>query len=171
MRGMHRHRTDLMPGVRRELLSGSRLKSRGAKLRKVTAMSAEKTVKQDGAVLLIAHGSRREEANLDLARLADALRARDVFPVVEIAYLELAPPTILEGGRACVEKGARRVFLLPYFLSAGAHVTDDLERFRGQLASEHPHVGFTLCKPLSLHPLLVDIVVDRLREGQIAENA
>jgi len=133
-------------------------------------MPAENTANGEGAVLLIAHGSRREEANLDLVRLADALRARAVFPIVEIAYLELTQPTILDGGLACVEQGARRVCLLPYFLSAGAHVTEDLERFRRDLASQFPHVRFTLCKPLSMHPLLIEIVIDRLREGESTET-
>jgi sirohydrochlorin ferrochelatase len=117
------------------------------------------------AALLIAHGSRREAANRDLFDLADALRTRSIYPVVEIAYLELARPTITEGGTACVAQGAEQVFLLPYFLSAGAHVTDDLERFRRELAEQFPHVRFSLCRPLSLHPLLVDIVVDRLAEA------
>jgi sirohydrochlorin ferrochelatase len=133
-------------------------------------MPAEETANGTGAALLIAHGSRREEANLDLVDLADALRARAIFPIVEIAYLELAQPTILEGGRACVEQGAGRVSLLPYFLSAGAHVTDDLERFRRELTDQFPHVQFRLCKPLSAHPLLIEIVIDRLREGEEDPN-
>jgi sirohydrochlorin ferrochelatase len=133
-------------------------------------MSVENTANVEGAVLLIAHGSRREEANLDLVRLADALRARAIFPIVEIAYLELAQPTILDGGRACVEQGARHVSLLPYFLSAGAHVTDDLEQFRCELAGQFPQVRFNLCKPLSMHPLLIEIVIDRLKEGESTET-
>jgi len=132
-------------------------------------MPAEKTANGKGAALLIAHGSRRDAANLDLVDLADALRARAIYPIVEIAYLELAQPTILDGGFACVQQGADRVFLLPYFLSAGAHVTDDLERFRRELADQFPDVRFVLCKPLSLHPLLIDIVVDRLAEADHPE--
>jgi sirohydrochlorin ferrochelatase len=128
-------------------------------------MSAETSANEKGAVLLIAHGSRREEANRDLVHLADALRTRAIFPIVEIAYLELAQPTILEAGRACVDQGAGRVYLLPYFLSAGAHVTEDLERLRRELADQFPQARFTLCKPLSMHPLLIEILIDRLREG------
>jgi sirohydrochlorin ferrochelatase len=131
-------------------------------------MPLEKPTPGKKAALLIAHGSRRDAANADLARLADALRARAIYPLVEIAYLELAVPTILEGGAACVRQGAEQVFLLPYFLSAGAHVTDDLERFRRELTEKFAPVRFILCKPLSLHPLLVDIVVDRLAEAERA---
>lgn len=120
---------------------------------------------RETAVLLIAHGSRRPEANRDLVELARRLRERSGFEIVEVGYLELAEPTIPQGGQACVEQGARRVMLLPYFLSAGTHVTADLERLRVELATAHPQVDFQLCPPLGLHPLMTEIVLDRLAEG------
>ncbi|MEX2288500.1 MAG: CbiX/SirB N-terminal domain-containing protein [Planctomycetaceae bacterium] len=123
------------------------------------------SLQESTAALLIAHGSRRDEANDDLRQLAEAVRARGVYGFVEIAYLELASPTIPEGGRRCVEHGARRVLMLPYFLSAGRHVSGDLERFRSELAAEFPHVEFRLCAPLGLHPKLVEVVLERLSEG------
>ena len=114
------------------------------------------------AALLIAHGSRRPEANDDLTRLAGILRAKQLYPIVETAYLELADPDIPTAGQRCVAAGATLVKLLPYFLSAGAHVVDDLERHRHDLASRFPEVTFELCPPLGLHPLMVEIVLDRL---------
>lgn len=117
------------------------------------------------AVLLIAHGSRRAAANQDLLQLADLISSRHQYHFVGVSYLELAPPTIIDGGRLCVERGATRVLMLPYFLSAGVHVVNDLEENRTQLATEFPDVKFVLCPHLGLHPLMVDIVMSRLREG------
>lgn len=134
-------------------------------------MTAEKQAQFGTAVLLIAHGSRRDAANRDLAELADQIRARGLYPIVELAYLELTSPTIPEGAHACVVQGAEQVFMLPYFLSAGAHVVEDLERFRGELAAQNPRTRFILCKPLSPHPLLVDIVIDRLGEAENGQSA
>ena len=114
------------------------------------------------AVLLIAHGSRRSEANDDLLRLAENLRAKGLYPIVETAYLELVAPDIPSAGEQCVRFGATEIKLLPYFLSAGAHVVDDLERHRRELAVRFPQVSFELCQPLGLHPLMMDIVLDRL---------
>lgn len=115
------------------------------------------------AVLLMAHGSRRASANNDLAALAALLRERQIYPIVEIGFLELAEPSIPEGGRRCVDQGAGHVKMLPYFLSAGTHVVSDLEEFRQQLASQFPDVTFELCPHLGLHPLMIEIVLDRLR--------
>jgi sirohydrochlorin ferrochelatase len=116
------------------------------------------------AVLLIAHGSRRPEANDDLLRLAEIIRAKGLDAIVEPAYLELAAPDIAAAGAKCVARGATVVKLLPYFLSAGAHVVEDLEGHRRELAERFPQVTFELCPPLGLHPLMVEIVLDRLAQ-------
>jgi sirohydrochlorin ferrochelatase len=117
------------------------------------------------ALLLIAHGSRVAEANADLERLAAALRARGPYRVVECSYLELAQPDIAAGAERCVAAGAKRVLLIPYFLSAGVHVTRDLEAARDQLAAQHRTVAFRLADPIGLHPLMAEIVLQRATEA------
>ncbi|MDG3003404.1 sirohydrochlorin chelatase [Paludisphaera mucosa] len=111
------------------------------------------------AVLLIAHGSRREEANADLRDLAERLAAGGRHCIVEACFLELAEPDISSGGARCVARGAMRVFLIPYFLSAGVHLLRDLTAARDDLASRHPGIVFVLGPPLGPHPLL-DLLVD-----------
>src|SRR5438270_13627409 len=74
------------------------------------------------ALLLIAHGSRQDEANADLFQVVAELRRRRPRVIVEAAFLELAGPAIEQGAATCVARGAGRVVLLPYFLSAGVHV-------------------------------------------------
>ena len=117
------------------------------------------------AALLIAHGSRRPEANADLVRLAESVRAAGRCDFVEIAYLELAEPDIPAGAAACVANGATEVRMLPYFLSTGRHVAEDLEAHRRDFAARYPGVRFALCPPLGLHPKVVEVVLERLEEG------
>jgi sirohydrochlorin ferrochelatase len=118
------------------------------------------------ALLLIAHGSRRPEANADLAFIAAALRERGRYAVVQIAFLELAEPSIEAGGAMCVEAGASDVILLPYFLSPGVHVVEDLTAARDKLTERFPAVRFVLAEPLGRHPLLVDVVEQRAHEAE-----
>jgi sirohydrochlorin ferrochelatase len=118
------------------------------------------------AVLLIAHGSRVAAANDDLRQLAVLLAARRPELVVERAYLELAEPTIPQGMRRCVERGASEVRMLPFFLSPGAHVTRDLRAYREQFGREYPGVVCRLCPPLGLHPLLVEVLLERLTQAE-----
>ena len=49
--------------------------------------------------------------------------------------------------------------LVPYFLSPGIHVRQDLKEFRNMLAERHPVAQFLLAKPLGRHEALIDLVV------------
>jgi len=112
----------------------------------------------------MAHGSRNLQANDDLLYVAQQMRQRGPYPIVEAAFLELAAPTIEQAGSRCVQQGARRVLMLPYFLSAGIHVSQDLADLRHLLAEQYPQVEFLLGSPLGRHPLLLDVVAERARE-------
>ena len=96
------------------------------------------------AVLLIAHGSRRQSANEDLHELASRLAALGTYPIVEACFLELSEPDIPTGGERCVSRGATCVLLIPYFLSAGVHLRRDLTTARDELRRLYPAVDFRL---------------------------
>lgn len=117
------------------------------------------------ALLLIAHGSREKEANDDLHHVAAELRQRRPHTIIEVSYLELAQPTGDQAGARCVGQGAKRVIVVPYFLAAGVHVRRDLTALCERLAARFPEVVFQLTPPLGRHPLLVDIVADRVHEA------
>jgi sirohydrochlorin ferrochelatase len=116
------------------------------------------------ALLLIAHGSSQAEANADLHHVAETLRQRG-YDIVVASFLELAEPDIATGAARCVELGAARVVMVPYFLSAGVHVRRDLTEARAHLVARFPHVEFRLAEPLGRHPLLAEVVLDRVREA------
>ena len=127
-----------------------------------TSRQAEPTV----AVLLIAHGSRRAKANAELHTVAKSLTDRGRYPVVRVSFLELAEPSIAEGGASCVEAGAAEVILLPFFLSPGRHVVEDLTAARDALRERFPAVQFILAGALGSHPLILDALADRAREAE-----
>ena len=70
--------------------------------------------------------------------MAARISAQGEHPIVEACFLELAEPDIATGGSRCVARGATRVLMVPYFLSAGVHLLRDLTRAREELASDTP---------------------------------
>jgi sirohydrochlorin ferrochelatase len=130
------------------------------------AFEPSKPARPKTALLLIAHGSRQAEANADLVHVAEQLRDRGWYDPIEPSFMELAEPTIEQGGDRCVQLGAEQVILLPYFLSAGIHVQRDLTEACRRLAERHPHVQFQLAQPLGRHPLLVDVALERARQAE-----
>jgi sirohydrochlorin ferrochelatase len=118
------------------------------------------------AIILIAHGSREEEANADLRHLAEELTRAGEYELVSAAYLELASPTIDEAAATCIGQGAGRLILLPHFLSAGVHIKRDLGSIRTRLAERFPEVDVRLADPIGRHPLLVQVLRDRAKEAK-----
>jgi len=80
------------------------------------------------ALLLVAHGSRREASNEEIRELTRRLarQAGESFDHIDCAFLELAEPSIPDGIQRCIDAGASQVTVLPYFLSAGRHVAEDI---------------------------------------------
>ena len=79
-------------------------------------------------LLLVAHGSRREESNIEIESLSEKISKFESkeFDKVMPAFLEFASPSISEAIKDCAEVGATKVTILPYFLSAGVHITRDI---------------------------------------------
>ena len=118
------------------------------------------------AILLVDHGSRRPEANAQLDELAARLRRRAPDRVVEVAHMELAPPSIAEGLAACVAAGARDVVVHPYFLGPGAHSSRDIPRLVAEAAGRHPGLRVRVSEPLGVDERLVEVVLERVAAAE-----
>jgi sirohydrochlorin ferrochelatase len=114
------------------------------------------------AILLIDHGSRRDEANEMLACMANLVQAMAGAGVlVRHAHMELAPPTIEDGVRACIEAGATEVVAFPYMLSPGRHAVGDIPRMVAAAASAWPHVRVRVTPAFGVHEKLAEVVLLR----------
>ena len=116
------------------------------------------------AILLVDHGSRRADANAQLADVANAVRTRIPDGIVEIAHLEIAEPTIAQGIARCVESGAQLIIVHPYFLGPGRHTQESIPERVDAAARDHPDVTIRVTQPLGLHAGLIDAVLDRVGE-------
>lgn len=114
------------------------------------------------SLLLVAHGSRREASNDEIRKLAEALagQAGTRFGQVACAFLEIAEPSIPDGIEAAVRAGATEVVVLPYFLSAGRHVAEDIPAEVGRKQDEHPDVPIRIAPYLGQAETLTSILLD-----------
>lgn len=114
------------------------------------------------AMLVMVHGSPRPVANNDMFAVVDVLRARGVYPIVEVGFMECNEPSIPDAIKRCVEQGADSVVAVPYFLHTGMHVTDDLPTLLEEAQATYPHVTFTMGDYLGHDPLLADVITERV---------
>ena len=117
------------------------------------------------AILLMAHGSRIPEANNAVSEIASMVKEMTGFDIVEISFRENYSPDIQKGIDACVERGAARILLVPYFLYLGAHVLQDLPEEIEEAQHRHPGVEMMMGKPLGVHRKLAEIVAERIKEA------
>jgi sirohydrochlorin ferrochelatase len=117
------------------------------------------------ALLLIDHGSTRDDANDLLPKVARMVRDMSDFEIVCYAHMELAEPTIQQGFDTCVAAGATEVIVHPYFLSPGRHSVSDIPRMVAEAAAKYAGVSYRLTEPLGLDPKMGELILKRVRES------
>ena len=113
-------------------------------------------------LLLIDHGSVRDESNQMLLEVVRRFTEASGLPIVEPAHMELAEPSIATAFARCVEQGATLVVVLPYLLSPGRHWNEDIPRLAAEAASLYPGVRHLVAAPLGLHPLVLQVIDERV---------
>jgi sirohydrochlorin ferrochelatase len=111
------------------------------------------------AILLMAHGSPRAEANDDVRRVAELVRAR--VPLVIVGYLDCNQPDVPTALDACVTAGASEIAAVPYFLHSGRHFLLDLPALMEDGARRHPGVTINMGDYIGHLPEIAGVVRDR----------
>eukprot|EP00850_Spirogloea_muscicola_P018096 SM000162S02374 [mRNA] locus=s162:176625:177973:- [translate_table: standard] len=113
-------------------------------------------------VVVVDHGSRREESNHLLYAFVELYKEQSGRHLVEPAHMELAEPSIAQAFDRCVEQGARCVVVSPYFLSPGRHWSQDIPALTAEAASKHPGIGFLVTAPIGVHRLVAQVLEERI---------
>jgi sirohydrochlorin ferrochelatase len=114
-------------------------------------------------IVIVDHGSRRDESNRRHEAFVAEWRALRGHAIVEPAHMELAVPSIGTAFDACVAAGAATVVIAPYFLWPGNHWDRDIPALAAEASARHPGVRYLVTAPLGPHPLLMDVVEDRIK--------
>ena len=114
------------------------------------------------AILIIDHGSRKDESNNMLACMANLVQhMAGGGVIVEHAHMELADPLIAQGFARCVARGATEVVAFPYMLSPGRHSTADVPRMVAEAAATFPGVAFRVTDAFGVHEKLGELILVR----------
>ena len=114
-------------------------------------------------IIIVDHGSRRTQSNEMLEEVARQFgeRFRQTYDVVEPAHMELAEPSIATAYAKCVELGATRIVVCPFFLGPGKHWTGDIPRLTAEAAQAHPGTRYHVTMPLGVDDLILDLLNKR----------
>ncbi|HEV8606947.1 MAG TPA: CbiX/SirB N-terminal domain-containing protein [Tepidisphaeraceae bacterium] len=116
------------------------------------------------AIVIVDHGSRRSESNQMLEELSRlfAQKFREKYAIVEPAHMELAEPSIATAYAKCVQRGATRIVVCPFFLGPGKHWTWDIPRLTAEIAAKFPHTTYHVTPTLGIDELILDLLDKRI---------
>ena len=83
----------------------------------------------------------------------------------EVAFLELADPTLEQAAESLIAAGADSIVVVPYFLTLGIHLQRDLPAIVQRIAASHPDIKISVTAPLDGHPGLASVLADRARNA------
>jgi sirohydrochlorin cobaltochelatase len=120
--------------------------------------------KEETAVLVVGRGSSDPDANSDLAKMARLFFEGRPYPLVETAFVSLAPPNVPEALERCKRLGARRIAVFSYFLFTGVleeRIREQSEAFAGEnLDIEVRYAGY-----FGPDARVASLILDRYRES------
>jgi sirohydrochlorin ferrochelatase len=124
-------------------------------------------------IIIVDHGSRSGPSNALLHELVVrfARMFMNHYPIVEPAHMELAEPTLAAAYARCVERGAERIVVCPFFLGPGKHWRSDIPRLANEAAAESHVKEFVVASPLGIDELMLRLLDKRIAESLRAEEA
>ena len=76
--------------------------------------------------------------------------------------MEIAEPSIATAYARCVERGATRVVVCPYFLGPGKHWTGDIPALTAAAAASFPGTQYHVTQTLGLDELMLELLNKRV---------
>ncbi|HXG06065.1 MAG TPA: sirohydrochlorin chelatase [Nitrososphaera sp.] len=114
------------------------------------------------ALLIVDRGSREPEVRQELQEICLLAKSRGGYDYAEYCFLEVSPPFIREGIDRCVASGADFIAVMPYFLYPGMKLKDTVKQC-AKIGKEMK-LKFAITKPLSYHPMMAQLIVERINE-------
>jgi sirohydrochlorin ferrochelatase len=123
-------------------------------------------------IIIVDHGSHSGHSNALLHDLVIRFGRTYVgrYPIVEPAHMELAEPSIAAAYARCVERGAKRIVVCPFFLGPGKHWRHDIPRLTAEAAANSSVKDFVIAAPLGIDELMLRLLDKRIGESMTAQK-
>ena len=111
-------------------------------------------------IILFGHGSRSAEYVRPFERIQAAMCGREPQVPVELGFLELTRPGLLESIECLVGRGVDHIVIVPIFIGPGRHVLKDLPQLAGDAMDRHPGLDIVLAAPVGEVPEVIEAMAD-----------
>ena len=95
------------------------------------------------AILFVGHGSKKDEGNQQITDFINVLKGELSDYIVETSFLEFAKPTISQGIKTCVDRGATKVALIPMMFFSAGHSKIHIPHEIDEAKEKYPDITFS----------------------------
>jgi sirohydrochlorin ferrochelatase len=111
------------------------------------------------ALVVMAHGSRRDSANQEFVELVKTIaETSPQFDQVLPAFLEQAPPTLMQTCQTLIEDDIKKIYVYPLFFNNGRHVGKDIPAQVAEVMENFPAIEIELLDYFGTAPELASTV-------------
>ncbi len=123
----------------------------------IKSTNTEKT-----GILLISHGSPRDEANKAFSKLTSRIAARLNSNNILPTFFSIKRPNIMDQVGKLAEQGVKHIIMLPYFLGNGQHIRADIPAQLEKCNEQYPEIEIEFLSTLQGEPGVEDVLTEKL---------
>jgi len=118
------------------------------------------------ALIIAAHGSRKNESNQEVLNLANAIyeSIKLEFQFVEPAFLQFCEPLLEPQIDLMAEKGATHITIFPFFIGSGSHLMVDIPESIKKAKKKYPGVDFRLTRHLGKIEEIKEVIIREVQK-------
>lgn len=120
-------------------------------------------------LLVVGRGASDPDANSNVSKVTRLLWEGMGFGWGETAYSGVTFPLVAPALTHAIKLGYRRIVVFPYFLFTGVLVKRIYDA-ADEAQAAHPEVEIVKAPYLDAHPLVIDTLLDRIREILVGQN-
>ena len=112
------------------------------------------------AIILFGHGARDSRWREPFDRLADLWRQQHTGTPVELAFLEMMPPSLEEAVATLSTQGATQITVVPVFFGQGGHLRNDFPVLLDACRAKFPAVTLSATPAVGEDLAVLQAIVD-----------
>ncbi len=121
--------------------------------------------RRDALLLVAGSGSSDSDANSNISKMTRLLWEDLGFGWAETAYAAVAAPSVTDALNRIHRLGFQRIVVLPYLLFDG-RLVGQVQAAVAAHQALHPEPQLVVASHLNTHPLLIEIVLERLDQAE-----
>ncbi|WP_428356928.1 sirohydrochlorin chelatase [Methyloprofundus sp.] len=115
------------------------------------------------SILLVGHGSRAEQGNVEIDAFANEWRTQHPEWHIDVCFIEFAD-VLLDAGFDLAAKKSKKVIVVPLILNAAGHVKMEIPEHLAQARMRHPNVEFIYARHLGASEGILSILKRSLQK-------